>query len=62
MVIKLGNKTVEFRKGFKPKSLSEFKKVFGSITGAENSELESVYKKLRGKSKRTSGKAKENKS
>lgn len=62
MEFRLGNKVVQFRKGFKPESLTEFKKVFGKITGAKEFELKSVYKKLGGKSKRTSGKIKEDKS
>lgn len=48
MKVKLGNKTVEFRKGFKPKSLSEFTKVFALITGAKKGELKKVYTKLSG--------------
>ena len=48
MKVKIGTKEVEFRKGFKPKSLSEFKRVYGSITGAKEKELKSVYKKLGG--------------
>lgn len=48
MQVNLGSKTVEFREGFVPKSLSEFNKVFGPITGAKKKELKEVYKKLRG--------------
>lgn len=62
MIIKLGSKTVQFREGFKPKSFSEFKRVFGQITGADESELKTVFKKLRGNTKGTSGKAKKDKS
>lgn len=58
MKVKLGNKVVEFREGFKPKSLSEFKKTFKPITGASEKELKSVFKKLGGDIKTTSRKAK----
>ena len=54
MNIKIGNKVVQFREGFKPESFSEFKKTFGQITGADEKELLTVYKKLDGKSKKSS--------
>jgi len=59
MKIRLGTKTVEFRKGFKPESLSEFSSTYGKITGADDKELKSVYKKLRGYTRGTSKKSKE---
>lgn len=60
--MKIGTKEVQFRKGFKPKSLSEFTKVYGAITGASDKELKIAYNKLNGNTKTASGKSKESKS
>lgn len=60
--MKLGSKEVEFRKGFKPKSLSEFSKIFKAITGASEKELKAAYKKLGGDIKSTNRKTKSDKS
>ena len=56
--MKLGNKQIEFRKGFKPKSLSEFSKTFAAITGANAKELKAAYKKLGGDTKAANRKTK----
>lgn len=48
--VKLGSKIVEFREGFKPKSLAEFSRVYGAITGASKKELKKVYNELNGDS------------
>lgn len=60
--MKIGTKNVQFREGFKPKSLSEFTKVFGAITGATKSELKEAYNKLNGNTRTASKKAKSDKS
>lgn len=46
--MKLGTKNVQFRKGFKPKSFSEFSKTFSALTGASEKDLKAAFKKLKG--------------